>query len=145
MPVSKITGLEQRDDEKTVQLVKINELVDSVNGAGAELTLTTYLAPAALPSGTTDNWNPGTGATVIRVTTGVGMSTLTGIVAPADAAGHIRILLNAGPGILALKHDDSGSSAANRFWLASPVIHLTDRSGGIIIYDTVEAKWRFVG
>lgn len=87
-------------------------LSDSVVLAKAE-TLTSLLSPAQIAANT-NNYNP-TGlstARVLRLTTDASRN-LTGIVAQVN--GRVLTLSNLGSFNLVLKHQDAGSTAANRF------------------------------
>lgn len=108
------------------------------------LTQSSVISPAALASGDTDDWNP-TGlstASMIRVTTDAGHSTLRSL---AGGSANRRItLVNIGlsNGNLVLAHD-GGGTGSNRFFLPAAA-SLTIRPYGCaeIWYDDALSRWR---
>lgn len=87
----------------------------AASGGGG--TLGTYLAPATLSAGATNNYNPagfGTGVGRMDITPGAGGSNLTGLAAGAD--GQIVLICNiSATDTLTLNNQNAGSSAVNRF------------------------------
>lgn len=110
--------------------------------AGAQVTVGAFalvnkLTPAALPSGNTNDWNPGTVADngfLVAEANAAG-STLTGIVATNVVSGKIYILQNLGSGTLTLATEDAGSTAANRFRAAAATFTIPAGGACFIAYD----------
>jgi fibronectin-binding autotransporter adhesin len=111
-------------------------IITSPNFTGA-------ISPAALASGSTNNYNPAGLSTTytLRLGADVANSTLTGLV--AQTGGAMRQICNLGSGSLTLANEDGGSTAANRFvgsiTLAAPG---SGRSCTTVWYDTTSSRWR---
>lgn len=105
-----------------------------------------YLAPSPL-TGNTDNWAP-TGVNnygVLHVTSSSAVD-LTGIQAPSPATLTIVILINSGSFTITLKHDNAGSTAANRFYLPQSLdMALPTNGSALLLYDTAYSRWRAIG
>jgi hypothetical protein len=99
------------------------------------------LTPIAL-SGNTDNYNPTDLATntVIRISSSSAVE-LSGLA--TGAAGRFIILTNVGNYNISLEHEDSGSSAANRFTFnGCNDFILTPNKSVILQYDGTTSRWR---
>lgn len=108
----------------------------------AAMALLAVQSPAALGA-STDNWNPTdlAVANVLRVTTDGAGSAVTGLVAPG--AGFLLALVNLGPAALTLAHEDTGSSAVNRFAMPGGVdLVLGIHAGARLWYDAASERWR---
>jgi len=110
---------------------------------GASVTFAGTISPAAIGANQND-YNP-TGwstANVVRLSTSGGTTRdIQG--ASAGASGELKWLVNLGPDLIRLQHENAGSSAANRFLLTSGTtfgILLNGVCG--IIYDGTSSRWR---
>lgn len=115
----------------------------------ATLIRDTPISPAALASGSTNDYNPASlvgSHSIGRITPDATLgSTLTGLQA-ASQAGSIVTLFNIQTGVtgvLIFTHQDAGSSAANRFILPGEVSLAIPAGGSISFwYDGTTARWR---
>jgi len=64
---------------------------------------------------------------------------ITGLL--AGSAGEYKIIFNVGANNIVLKHEDAGSTAANRFSLNADIT-LLPGNGAMIWYDTASSRWR---
>lgn len=72
--------------------------------------------------------------------------TITGIVATTPAAGRILFLVNVGADDITLAHENTASTAENRFLLAgSTDVTLTTLSTILLYYDAVSERWISLG
>lgn len=125
----------------------------TVSGA---VYLTSDITPTGLGSGTSNDYAPVDATTsaplssarhVRQNVTGVGSSRgLSGLIATSD--GHEVLLTNittSGLNSLVLTHEDTGSSAANRFALPNATnITLLRNDSVLLRYDGVSSRWRVV-
>lgn len=112
-----------------------------------QLVRLTSMTPAALPSGSTHNYDPVDATTgrsftlfdIVRQATNAAGSTITGL---AARAGDFLILENLGTGVLTLAHESSSSTAANRFTLPN-ASNLAVAAGAsvMLFYDTGTTRW----
>jgi hypothetical protein len=122
----------------------LNQLLASRNaGAYGNVDARAWISPAALASGSTNNWNPShVPGSLIRATPDAAASTVTGLVALADASAVT--VVNIGTTNLILNHEDGASTAANRFLLpGSANLTLTPNASAALRYDGTSARWRF--
>lgn len=109
--------------------------------AGSAFRLSGVLSPAEITSDQ-DDYNP-TGlaaASILRISTDT-QRTITGIA--GGTAGRILIVACIGPGNLILAHEDTGSSAANRFSFASSLdIIMAPGWARMLWYDATASRWR---
>lgn len=123
-------------------VVNVGAVVPGSGGGGGGGALTD-ITPAALPAGTTDDYNPAGLATAGRVRQAVNVdsSSLSGL--EAQTNGLVKYLQNLGPAALTLLPDDVGSVAANRFTLPDdqPVIVPPGGTAGLV-YDSATSRWQ---
>ena len=125
--------------------------IDSIN-LQAALTITTgdakltgaqfltgAITPAALASGSTNDYAPTGFATarVLRLTPNAAGSTLTGLA--GGAAGRVVTLINIGGPLISLADESASSAAANRF--ATPV-SISSTQCCTCWYDGDSSRWR---
>lgn len=108
---------------------------------GGSLTLTGDISPAALASGTTNDYAPAglADASVLRVSADVTGSALSGLAGGSD--GKIISIFNVSGGVLTLLDDDSGSAPGNKFSLLGDLAVPVDSSVRLM-YDATSASWR---
>lgn len=108
------------------------------------------IVPAALAAGDTDNWGgllTGTANNGMRrwarITGNASGSRITGIDAGSAQDGDTFDLTNVGSEAIILVHEDTGSTAANRFLVQNSVnfILLPDATC-VIRYDSTDSRWR---
>jgi hypothetical protein len=80
---------------------------------------------------------------LIRLTS-TGNFSLTGLVPPDITLGWWLIVYNVGTNNIAIKNNDAGSSANNRFLLGTDKT-LQANEGIALVYDTVSLRWRSFG
>ncbi len=106
--------------------------------APSPVTPSTVTTPAQITS-TQNNYALAT-AEIVRLSTDAARD-MTGIVAASD--GTQRLLVNVGANDLTLKHQNAGSSAANRFFCQGAAdIILNASLAADIFYDATSAFWR---
>jgi hypothetical protein len=85
----------------------------------------------------------GEGSTTLRLPVAAGLHRITGFLAPSGGGRQRKELWNAGPGTLAVLHQNTGSAAANRTICAEARdIVIGPESGVLLSYDFVDARWR---
>lgn len=103
------------------------------------------IAPAALPAGVTDNWNPAgiANAILVEVTVDAAGSQLSGMA--GGFAGH-QVTLFVSGGQLDLNDEDAGSAAQNRFHgVMGAGIIVADGQSVTLLYDSLIDRWRPIG
>lgn len=107
----------------------------------AAVSFTGDIAPAALASGVTDDYNPASLATseTLRLTPNAAGSTLAGLVGGTD--GRQITIFNIGTNANLTIGAGTTSTAANRFQLAFPLILYPDESAQFR-YDATSSRWR---
>lgn len=111
-----------------------------------------HVTPAALPSGTTNNYAPADASTglpfyeaqVIRQATNAAGSTITGLDASRCRPGQLAIFENVGPTGPLMFSDDSGSTVAYRFDLPNPTAALPVGCSAMFLYDPVNLRWKLI-
>ena len=113
------------------------------------LLLDTANSPAALPSGSTNDYNPGSGLgsrNMFRLTPDAAGSTVTGFV--AQAQGYVFFANNiqtGATGTLTLAHQNAGSSATNRIICPGETNLVIPAGGGVFLrYDNTTQRWRVI-
>lgn len=99
-------------------------------------------------SGTVNNWNPGTqNEKGILNLSPSGNVVLTGILAPPRPSKRVMILRNGSSFHVTLTHEDTGSTAANRFTLPNGVDVVLSTTGGMVklYYDDGGSRWVVIG
>jgi hypothetical protein len=127
-------------DKTTAQALSNKSIgATSVTDAGL-FALTGIISPAALAAGNTNDYAPANLATssVLRLTPNAAGSVLTGLAASANA---VLFLTNIGTANLTLLGNNTGSLAANRFLIPSPIILQPNQSINLW-YDTASTGWR---
>lgn len=100
-----------------------------------------HASPAALASGNTNDYTGIGTASVGRLSADVAGSTLTGIVAPADPT--YLVIVNISANTLTITHQDTNSTAANRFLTATGAsLTLTQDDTATFWYDLTTQRWR---
>lgn len=118
-----------------IPAVHFEARVDVTGGLGLRV-----VSPAALPAGGTNDYADATGS-FARLAADVLGSTITGFAGGVD--GRILIVVNIGPGILTITHQDVLSAAANRVLVsdgASFAMGVNDMAQ--LIYDATSERWR---
>lgn len=101
--------------------------------------------PAALASGTTQNYNPGSRNPIYKLTTNAAGSTLGGLVAPTLGDKEIHYIQNLGPAALSFTNNDPGSTVGNRFSTPrSLTLSIAAGGGAMIRYDETNGFWAFL-
>jgi len=96
----------------------------------------------AKPATGTNDWNPSgfSDAGVVRLT-GASAVTLNGLI--AGGAGRIVMLFNTGTAAMTLAHENTGSTAANRFSLPSSInFSIPANDSATLWYDGTSSRWR---
>jgi hypothetical protein len=111
-----------------------------------ENTSNELITPSQLTSDQ-NNWNP-TGlstARIIFVTANTSLPVITGITAPSSSTSYREIkIVNTGSNTILFTHQDTDSSAANRFILTQRVFGLTEGETATFIYDNTADRWRLL-
>ncbi len=105
------------------------------------LSLTNDISPAQLTADVND-WNP-TGlstATIVRVDGNNTFRSIKGIAGGTD--GRVIRLQNVGSNAVLLRHENTGSTAANRFDLGGYDLPLFSSSAITLRYDGTSSRWR---
>lgn len=123
-------------------IVNVGACTGASGGGGGPIEFTSPITPAALAAGDTNNYAP-TGistTTWIRQAVNASDSALTGL--SAQDAGKLIMIENLGPSLLEIKHEDAGSTAANRFALPGET-NLFIPPGGTssFVYDGTSSRW----
>lgn len=102
------------------------------------------VTPAAI-SGNQNNYNPGSVAKYYRVSTTGSTFDITGL-AISQGDGQEVCFINIGTANINLKHENTFSTAGNRFWFAdeSDIVLVEGQSSGVLVYDATSQRWRKV-
>ena len=91
-------------------------------------------------TGTTNNWSTGSASAIQRISSS-SANTITGLLAGSN--GDLRFFTNVGSFNMTFTHEDTGSTAANRFSFSNNSnIILNTGCSFTIYYDTTTARWR---
>lgn len=92
-------------------------------------------------SGTINNWDPIVSANTVRVSGSDGI--ITGLTSTYQTA---TLFINVGSSSITLKHENTGSTAANRFRIPWAGDYTVSASGGgaLIVRDETDSRWRVV-
>ncbi len=121
----------------------------ATGNTGWKLIAGTTISPSSIGAGPTHNWAP-TGvdlAECIRVDTSAA-AVVTGLALAAGFAtiGREIVLQNISANNLTLNHEDTNSTAANRFTLpAAANLIIGPGDARTLRYDTVSSRWRVAG
>lgn len=86
-----------------------------------------------------NNLDIGTGG-IIRISSNAAVN-ITGIV--AASSGDARLLSNVGSFTITLKHQDTGSTAANRIiGVNSADVEIPANGSAVVYYDAIDNRWR---
>lgn len=130
------------DGDKGDVTISSSGSVYVVDSAAEDFALLGDISPS-ISSGIFNDWNP-TGlstATVIRVTSTGGASSITGISGGAD--GRLLVLVNVGTNDVSLTDASGSSSAANRFENNGDITIAT-KQAAILLYDSTSSRWRAI-
>lgn len=99
------------------------------------------LTPATI-TGNQNNYNPGAPTHYIRLITDASRN-ITGLVfSPTQTDGQSHIIVNIGLQDVVIKHQDTNSSALNRFYNSTVAdITLTPKQAADVLYDTTNGYW----
>lgn len=137
------------DDYNAATNAKVWKLCDPlIRAATQEFKLSGSISPSGLATGNTNDWNP-TGlatASTIRVSVNnLASAVITGL--QGGVAGRLMIIecVSAPVASLFISHDDTNSSAANRFYLgnvsAGSILKVPLNSGLLFRYDGTLSRW----
>lgn len=106
--------------------------------ATANITFSSFQAPGSI-SGTVNDWAPTAGYRYR--TTASALATITGL-ATGVSGGRLGVIQNVGSFSIILAHENTGSSAANRFVNPSSAdVVIPPGASAIILYDSGVSRW----
>ena len=104
----------------------------------------TFQGDATVIDGTTNNYNPGVVTDTVRIS-GINTPILTGL-SYTDYNNDAGLFINVGTNDIIIKHNDSNSSAANRFLVSWAGDYNVSANGGsfLAVRDKTDNVWRIV-
>ena len=116
----------------------VDALMDAIDAEHALGIVLTAATPAAFTVATHD-W--AAGAATLQSVSATGALNLTGMV--STTPNQIRVLINVAAFTITIKHENAGSAAANRFFMAGAAdILLTTNASRVFVYHAAVGRWR---
>lgn len=123
-------------DIASIDVASTDSVVNAVYGYSSGV-----VSPASIGANQ-NNYTGFAGGGVVRLTSS-GAFNITGAVAPTNSRAQQKYIYNVGANNITLKHQDTNSTAANRFLnTTSADLVLSADQGALCNYDTVTTRWR---